>query len=209
MPPKGKIKSGGKDGGKEIDSFSETDENLLNYILKKGLLFGKYKIDIEKLEQEVENGFSSRQKEKESKKGTSSTVKSGISIYDMNKMETKDFKELSRKLVISLGFEIKSEPKFYGDQDYMSGNAINFSLVKTQEVKNKKEILFTIRRYEDEIQEMDITNFLDWIDEKGYPQGIFIGSNKFSNEAIDLTKKYPNVKFIDSSGLAKILERVT
>ena len=68
--------------------------------------------------------------------------------------------------------------------------------------------MFTIRRYEFEIEEMNITNFLDWVDEKGYSQGIFIGSNKFTQDAMDLAKKYTNIKFIDSTGLSKMLERI-
>ncbi|HOV13038.1 MAG TPA: tetratricopeptide repeat protein [Spirochaetota bacterium] len=200
---KGKIKG----DEKGIDNFSETNENLLNNILKRGLLFGRQKFDIDKIEQEVEKGFTSKQKEKEAK-SSEAAPKKGLSIYDINKMETKDFKDISRKLVSSLGFEVKSEPKFSGDQDYIAGNAINFLLTKADSSKGKREILFTIRRYEYEIEEMNITNFLDWVDEKGYSQGIFIGSNKFTQDAMDLAKKYPNIKFIDSTGLSKMLERI-
>lgn len=196
-----------KGSNQNIDNFSNSNENPINYILKKGLLYGKQKFEIDKIEQEVENGFSSKQKVKESNQVENKEKKS-ISIYDINKMETKDFKELSRKLVASLGFQIKSEPKFMGDHDYISGNAINFLLTKPESAKTKKEILFTIRRYEFEIEEMNINNFIDWIDEKGYSQGIFIGSNKFTQDAMALAKNYSNIKFIDSTGLSKMLERV-
>ncbi|HPO49742.1 MAG TPA: restriction endonuclease, partial [Spirochaetota bacterium] len=202
----GTINSKLKGENKQIDNFSDANENLLNYILKKGLLYGRQKFEIDKIEQEVDKGFTSKQSSKATK-NNENTPKKSLSIYDINKMETKDFKDLSRKLVVSLGFEVKSEPKFSGDEDYISGNAINFLLTKPDAGKARKDILFTIRRYDYEIEEMNISNFLDWVDEKGYAQGIFIGSNKFSKDAMDLAKKYPNIKFIDSTGLSKMLER--
>jgi len=205
---KGKMKGINDDEHFEI-SDSVISENPANKILRNGLLYIKNRFDIDRIEQEVEKGISAKPSHSDPKKtdNTQKTTKY-MSMDDINNMGTKEFKDLSRKLVESLGFEIKAEPKFQGDVDYIEGNAINFLLVPIANDKPKREILFTIRRFKTEIEELIISNFIDWLEQKDFTKGIFIGSNKFTKEALELAHRYVNIKFIDQTGLSKMLERI-
>jgi restriction endonuclease Mrr len=123
-------------------------------------------------------------------------------------MPSKQFKELSRKLIQTIGYYIKSEPKFPGDDDYIDGNAINFYTVPIKNPKIKNDILITVRRYKEVVPELSVSRFMDWLEENGKTQGIFIASVSYSTQALKIIQSAPNVRFIDRVGLSKILGRI-
>ena len=118
------------------------------------------------------------------------------------------FKDLSRKLIHNIGYHIKSEPKFYGDTEYIDGDAINFFAIPLKNLKVKDDILLTVRRYKEEVPELAVSRFLDWLEEKDIKQGIFITSSSFSPQALKVIHTNTNVKFVDKYGLAKMLGRL-
>jgi len=192
--------------GSEIN-LKFIDDNLINSILKKGLLYSSVRFDIDRLEAEIDKRLAGIVSSQKSGVKNVQTQSSTLSVEKINQMPTKDFKEIARKLVVTLGFEIKAEPKFQGDTEYLDGNAINF-LVEQGGGGKKKEILFTMRRYDDEVPELSVGNFLDWLEERGISQGVFIATSMFSKQVLHLAQEYQNVKFIDKNGLAKMLGRI-
>ncbi|MCK4798391.1 MAG: tetratricopeptide repeat protein [Spirochaetes bacterium] len=185
------------------------NENPLLNILKRGLLFSKIKFNIDSIEAEAEKYIAS---------AAGGGYTHGYSLSDrqfvynsinkFNNMPTKQFKDLARKLLTIIGFQIKSEPKFLGDNEYIDGNAINFFASPLKNVIAKKEILITVRRYKETVTEFSVSRFLEWLDESGLEKGIFIASSTYSTPALKVISMYLNVKFIDRSGLAKILGRI-
>lgn len=193
------------------------NENPLSFILKKGLLYSKTRFNITLIEKKAEKYInaltgkntnninnSTQLEEKENK--SSYNI---ISISNFNTMSSKQFKDLSRKIVRAIGFNIKSEPKFIGDSEYIDGNAINFLCFSIKDQKNKNSYLITIRRYKEPVSELSVSRFIEWFEEGKYNNGIFIASSTYSPQAFKIMKTNPNVKFIDRSGLAKILGRIS
>ncbi|MBR3731146.1 MAG: restriction endonuclease, partial [Spirochaetales bacterium] len=54
----------------------------------------------------------------------------------------------------------------------------------------------------------DVGTFIDWLEEKGIHNGIYVVTNSFGKSAVSLIQKTPNVKFIDQNGLSKILMHI-
>ncbi|MBN1214532.1 MAG: tetratricopeptide repeat protein [Candidatus Lokiarchaeota archaeon] len=194
--------------GTRMKSGEELSQNVANYIsenplfniLKRGILYSNVRFNIDAIEKEAEKYAGSIVPKARSF--------SYNTVNKLNEMTSRDFKDLSRKLVHSIGYHIKSEPRFYGDTEYIDGDAINFYAVPLKNLKEKDEILMTIRRYKDEVPELAVGRFIDWIEEKGIKQGVFITSALFSPQAIKVIHMNPNVKFIDKNGFAKMLGRI-
>lgn len=194
--------------GTKLKNGEELSKNIANYIsenplfniLKRGILYSNVRFNIDLIEKEAE------------KYAGSIIPKAKTFSYDtvnkLNEMTSKDFKDLSRKLIHNIGYQIKSEPRFYGDNEYIDGDAINFFAVPLKNLKFKEDILLTIRRYKEEVPELAVSRFIDWIEEKGIKQGIFITSSSFSPQALKVIHTNPNIKFIDKYGLAKMLGRL-
>jgi len=184
-------------------------ENPLLNIIKKGLLFSAMKFDINRIENEVKSNALFEKKQGGDKAEAEKT--SSISYMDVdrfNMMNSKVFKDISRKLVKLLGFQIKSEPRFMGDSEYIDGNAINFLAIPVNNQKTNKEILITVRRFNEPVSELAVSRFLDWMEEQGFEKGVFIASNSFASQALKLAQSYTAVKLIDRSGLGRMLGRV-
>ncbi len=192
----------------KIKSGEELNQNFANYItenplyniLKRGLLYSNVRFNIDAIEHEVEKQIGSILPKARSY--------SYNTVNRINEMNSKDFKDLSRKLIRNIGYVIKSEPRFYGDTEYIDGDAINFYTEPMKNMKVKGDILITIRRFKDEVPELAVSRFIDWLEEKGIKQGIFISSSLFSSQALKVISIHPGVKFIDKNGLARMLGRI-
>lgn len=193
----GRLKTG-EDLNQNIANF--ITENPLYNILKRGILYSNVRFNIDLIEHEVEKQIGSILPKSRSN--------SYITINRINEMNSKDFKDLSRKIIKNIGYLIKSEPRFYGDTEYIDGDAINFYTVPMKDMKIKSDILITIRRFKDEAPELAVSRFIDWLEENGIKQGIFITSSQFSSQALKVISVHPEVKFIDKSGLARMLGRI-
>jgi len=201
-----KIISGKMKNGEKLDQnmpLLHISDNPLISILKKGLLHSKVRFNINVLQAEVEKMIG------KTAVTESSPAVSYTSVTNFNEMDSKSFKDLARKIVRSSGFLIKSEPRFFQDTDYIDGDAITFigELIKS-EPKLKHDILITVRRYKDEVPELSVSKFFEWIEEKNVTQGIFITSGIFSTASLRLVNINPKVKFIDKNGLARMLGRI-
>ncbi len=201
-----KLKNGGK-VGEEIINY--INDNPLNIILKKGFLFSKVRFNVSGIETKSSDLLKIFSASKENNNGSRSNT--GLSYNTINKfndLNSKTFKEISRRLVQIIGYQIKSEPKFSGDDEYIDGNAINFFAVPLKNLRIRKEVLITIRRYKDTVPELSVSRFMDWFEEKSLEQGIFIASANFSTNALKVIATFPQIKFIDRIGLSKILGRI-
>lgn len=199
-----------RNGEQVSDNVAEyiTENPLLN-ILKRGLLYSNVKFSVEAVEMEAERSSDSLMRGGFSQGGDSAGSRLSYStVQKFNVLPSKKFKDIARKLMNVIGFYIRSEPKFLGDSEYIDGNAINFYVVPINNQKIKKEILISIRRYKDPVSELSVSRFVEWMEENGMTQGVFIASSTFSTQALKVMGLYPNVKFIDRSGLGRMLWRV-
>ncbi len=201
----------------KLKAGTKVPENMINYInenpliniLKRGLLLSKTRFNIAAIESKASDLFKNIAASGESDNAAkASTTMANDLVMEFNNTNPKNFKETARRLVNVIGFIIKSEPKFFQDDEYMDGNAINFYAVPLKNPKVKKDILITVRRFKDIVPELSVSRFIDWMDEKNLDQGIFIASNSFSPHALKVINTYPKAKFIDKFGLSKILGRV-
>lgn len=184
------------------------EDKPIDAILKKGLLHSSVRFDVDKFEAEVGSKISRDAGSKAKSDQTQDSV-AKYSAEKLNQMDTKDYKELARKLVTAVGFQIKQEIRFQGDTEYIDGAAINFLVEPLNaQGRSKKETVFTLRRYQDEVSELSVSNFLDWIEEKEISQGVFIATNYFSKQAMSIIQKYQHIKFIDKIGLTRMLGRI-
>jgi|GEM_PF-1411771 len=200
-----------KTGGVISDNIANyINENPLMNVLKRGFLYSKTRFNIQAIESKAtkllklvnnEGGVNSGSQET-----TDYTTYSNIEKFNL--FSSKKFKDVARKLVQIIGYQIKSEPRFVGDDEYIDGNAINFFSVPMKNPKIKKDILITIRRYREPVPELSVSRFIDWIEDRGLEQGVFIASSTFSTQALKVIHMYPNLRFIDRVGLAKILGRM-
>jgi tetratricopeptide (TPR) repeat protein len=184
-------------------------ENPIFNITKKGLLYSPMRFDITRIEKEVQNNALFEKKKGGDVQQTKqqSTV-SHMDVDRFNMMNSKVFKDVSRKLVQLLGFQIKSEPRFMGDSEYIDGNAINFNVAPINNPKARQDLLITVRRFSDPVSELAVSRFLDWMEEEGYEKGVFIASNAFSPQALKLSQVYKGIKLIDRGGLGRMLGRI-
>ena len=182
---------------KDITNY--ISENPLLNVLKRGFLYSKTQFNVDAIEAEAEKHVGSI--------GPKIRTISYNSINEVNSMNSKDFKDLARKLVRVSGFNIKSEPKFAGDNEYIDGDAINFIATSSQNFKAGENVLITVRRYKDEVPELSVSRFLDWVDENGI-SGLFITSANFSPQLLRIIHSNPKVKFIDRNGLTRMLGRL-
>jgi tetratricopeptide (TPR) repeat protein len=203
----------------KLKTGAKIQENIINYInenplvniLKRGLLLSKTRFNINAIESKSNYIFKNIAEDSYQTKNnvnSSTTSHSSILISDFNNIASKSFKDIARKLVNVIGFQIKSEPKFFQDEEYIDGNAINFYGVPIKNPKVKKDVLITIRRFKDAVPELSVSRFIDWMEEKNIDQGIYIASNSFSPQALKVISTYPKVKFIDKVGLSQILGRI-
>jgi len=183
-------------------------ENPSYTILKKGLLFSNNTFDIESLEAQVEKNLGLMKLKKKKGKEKTHVISSYVTIDELNEMESKEFKEIARKIVQANGFNIKSEPKFSGDDDYIDGNAINFLAAPTARSKTDVKVLITIRRYSYPVEEVSISRFLEWFEDYKVDSAIYIVSNEFTSDALDVLKTKPEIKNINKGGLLKLLTKV-
>lgn len=174
-------------------------ENPLLNVLKRGFLYSKTQFNIDAIEAEAEKQVGN----------IGPKVKSMPynTIDEVNSMSSRDFKDLARKLVKGSGFNIKSEPRFAGDNEYIDGDAINFLATPSQNFKSNQSVLITVRRYKEEVPELSVSRFLDWVDENGI-SGLFIASANFSSQAMRMIHSNSNIKFIDRNGLSRMLGRL-
>ncbi len=183
-----------------------TEGYYCSKILKRGLLYSSVKLDLGGVEsrsdsvKQINSGINKQNTIKPATRGF-------ISVEDFIKMPTKDYKEISRKLIKGLGFAIKSEIRFAGDQDYIDGNAINFIALKGDATK-PEPMLITIRRFTEPITELPVSHFADWLKDEGLSRGVFIGTQTFSPQALKSVQAHQEIKFIDKGGLSKLLGRL-
>ncbi|MBN2544425.1 MAG: tetratricopeptide repeat protein [Spirochaetes bacterium] len=205
------INTSKKNGEKMPDGLANfINENPLTTILRRGILYSKNRFNINLVERKAERYSNVISGEPaESNTMSKSTVYNILSVSNFNSMTSKQFKDLSRKLIRSIGFYIKSEPKFTGDDEYIDGNAINFHSYNIKNIKNKVDYLITVRRYKDMVPELSVSRFVEWMEEGNYKYGIFMASSAFSPQAFKVIHLYPNVKFIDRGGLSRILGRIS
>ncbi len=147
-------------------------------------------------------------KSSEGSQAKSAASASHLSVADINAMNVANFKETAKKIIMATGYSIQSDVRFPGDHDYIDGNAVNY-IVKSSGGKNGGgEKVFSIRRFDSEVDKMAVGTFIDWIEEKGIKSAIFVATNSFDKSAVPLIQKTPNIKFVDQNGLAKVLVRV-
>ena len=193
-----------------IFKFYET--SIINSVLMKGLLYSRSRFDIESFEVEVQKQLDMKAPNgpKTAASGQTKTAASSshLSVADINAMNVANFKETAKKIIMATGYSIQSDVRFPGDHDYIDGNAVNY-IVKSSGGKNAGgEKVFSIRRFDSEVDKMAIGTFIDWIEEKGIKSAIFVATNNFDKSAVPLIQKTPNIKFVDQNGLAKVLMRV-
>ncbi|MBR6060695.1 MAG: tetratricopeptide repeat protein [Spirochaetales bacterium] len=190
--------------------FKFIESSIINSVLMKGLLYSRSRFDIEAFEIEVQKQLDMKSPANtgngggEAKKSASA---SHLSVADINNMNVTSFKEIAKKIIMATGYAIQSDIRFQGDHDYMNGNAVNYVVKPTDGSKGgNKE--FSIRRFSAEVDQMDVGTFIDWLEEKGIHNGIYVVTNSFGKSAVSLIQKTPNVKFIDQNGLSKILMHI-
>ena len=190
-----------KNANINTDKFVEDiTVNPLADILNNGILYSKVRFNIEKLKSEIEKNLiinDSTNFQIENSSSANRSLTNTIEKY--NSMSSKTFKDFARKLVKSIGFAEKSEPKFFMDDEYIDGNAINFYAVPLKNIKSKNETLITFRRYKESVSELSISRFIDWLELSQATQGIFIASSSFSTQALKVIQTYPSIKFIDQT----------
>ena len=194
--------------------FKFIDSSIINSVLMKGLLYSRSRFDIEAFELDVQKQLKSKlpaEGDGTNNNGgakSAGSVGSHLTVAKLNEMDVRLFKETSQKIIAAVGYNIVSDVRFPGDHDYIDGNAVNYIVKSAEGGKSGGNKVFSIRRFDSEVDRMAVGQFLDWIEEKGIRNAIYVASNSFDKTVIPIIQKTPNVKFIDQNGLSKMLMRI-
>lgn len=145
--------------------------------------------DIDTLEKTVESNLGGVQAEAIS------------AVETFKNMHVRQFKEVSRKVMSFMGFNIQKEITINYDSDFQDGKAVGFVARK-----DRQDFLVIIKRYNDNVSGVVLMNAVGTAKTMGIQNAVVMITSRFNPDAINIAKRNKNLILIDRRGLVKALK---
>lgn len=121
-------------------------------------------------------------------------------IEQFKQLNIRRFKEVSRKILMFMGFQIQKEMSLAYDSDFQDGRATAFVARKAG-----KFFLVIIKRYNENVSGFILLNAIGTAKGMRLPHVVVIITSKYNQDALNVAEKNKNLTIIDRRGLIKAL----
>ncbi len=122
-------------------------------------------------------------------------------IEQFKQLNIRKFKEVSRKILMFMGFQIQKEISLAYDSDFQDGKAAAYVCRK-----NTKPFLVIIKRYNENVSGFILLNAIGTAKGMRIPNIVVIITSRYNQDAMNIAEKNKNLTIIDRRGLIRALK---